>query len=321
MEGEDSIIADLDDLREVLSITQNFDGLPKFKAEFYNMIFYPCFANKTEPDTNNKEGKDRKEEEIIAVTTRQLCDYYKEIKKKPITTDNLKHTYLNQLINEGIIDYTESKINTRQNIYYPLVTDSLSIESIMSPIDKDSQQSSNINGKITINITEGWIFQEIIGLIRYRLDQGNISFVEYLKDQEKFQIWDNNWISEEKQHEEEKSTGRARRTIITIGEFITKYVDIFSKPIDNKPSNILLDFAKRSLFLSILAKIDSIDKKDKKFFKCYHCPSEYQTKKEYTMHCHNKHPKLPMYPELSLIELMGLKPQGNSWESSDKEDG
>ena len=40
MEGESSIIANLEDLREVLSITQNFDGLPKFKAEFFNDIFY-----------------------------------------------------------------------------------------------------------------------------------------------------------------------------------------------------------------------------------------------------------------------------------------
>lgn len=55
-------------------------------------------------------------------------------------TDNLKQTYLNQLINEGIIDYTQSKINGRENIYYPLVTESLSLLSIMSPIDNVSQQ-------------------------------------------------------------------------------------------------------------------------------------------------------------------------------------
>ena len=103
MEGESSIIANLEDLREVLSITQNFDGLPKFKAEFFNDIFLPCFAKKTEPDSkNNDEDNNKKEEEIIAVTTRELCDYSRKLEKKPISTDNLKHTYLNQLINEGI---------------------------------------------------------------------------------------------------------------------------------------------------------------------------------------------------------------------------
>ena len=46
MEGQSSIIADLNDLREVLSITQNFDGLPKFKAEFFNDIFYRVFKKR-----------------------------------------------------------------------------------------------------------------------------------------------------------------------------------------------------------------------------------------------------------------------------------
>ena len=142
LEGETCVIAEVEDLKEVLSITQNFDGIPKFKAEFFNDILYPCFAKKTAPDSNNKaeDDKSRKEEEIIAVTTRQLCDYYKEIKGKPISSDNLKHIYLNELVNEGIIDYTESKINSKQYIYYPLVSDLLSMISIMDSIDVDSQQ-------------------------------------------------------------------------------------------------------------------------------------------------------------------------------------
>ena len=155
MEGESSIIANLEDLREILSITQNFDGLPKFKVEFFNDIFYPCFANKTEPDSKkNDKGETIKEEEIIVVTTRQLCDYYKEIYKKPISTDNLKHTYLNQLTNEGIIDYTGSKIDTRQNIYYPLVTEKIWITSITNPIDNYLPNSLPIYEKIRTNITE-----------------------------------------------------------------------------------------------------------------------------------------------------------------------
>ena len=81
MEGQRSIIADLNDLREVLAITQNFDGLPKFKAEFFNDIFLPCYHNKTEVDSNNKEDKSRKEEDIIAVTTRQLQNIIKKSRK------------------------------------------------------------------------------------------------------------------------------------------------------------------------------------------------------------------------------------------------
>src|SRR5687768_11399225 len=83
-----------------------------------------------------------------------------KIKKKPISTDNLKHTYLNQLINEGLIDYTGSKIDTRQNIYYPLVTEKISITSIINPIDNYLPHSLPIYEKIITNITKEWISHE-----------------------------------------------------------------------------------------------------------------------------------------------------------------
>ena len=51
-----------------------------------------------------------------------------------------------------------------------------------------------------------------------------------------------------------------------------------------------------------------------KMFKCYRCRSEFSTKNEYTRHCLTSHPKQPMYPELSLIEMMGLEPKENPWE-------
>ncbi|MGD1836849.1 MAG: hypothetical protein ACPKPY_02170 [Nitrososphaeraceae archaeon] len=249
IEGETSIIADISDLKEVLSITQNFDGIPKFKIEFYNEIFLLCYQAKTEPDSNIDNSKT---EEIIAVTTKQLCEFFKEKKGKPISTDNLKRTYLNQFINEGLIDYTESKIHSRQYIYYPLVTESLSISSIMSPIDKVSQQKSTIYEKIIQNTSKEWIFCAIMRLLRYRLDQTSYPLFDYIEDKEKFWILDNNQASEERNNE-------GNTNFITIGEFVDKYAVGFSTPIDNKPSPILLSFAKRSPFLSILSKIDNID--------------------------------------------------------------
>jgi hypothetical protein len=222
MEGQRSIIADLNDLKEVLAITQNFDGLPKFKAEFFNDIFLPCFNKKTEVDSNNKEDKSRKEEDIIAVTTRQLAEYYKEDKKKPIPTDNVKNVYLNQLINEGLVDYLPSKVDSRQNIYYPLVTEKIPIIPIMDPIGNLSQQKSPIYEKITTKISKDWIFSEIRGLVRYRLDKGtDTDFENYVNDPERFQILDNNGILEEN---DEEKTDSIRD--ITIQDFVDKYTDI-----------------------------------------------------------------------------------------------
>ncbi len=52
-----------------------------------------------------------------------------------------------------------------------------------------------------------------------------------------------------------------------------------------------------------------------KMFKCYRCTSEFSTKDEYTRHCLTSHPKQAMYPELSLITIMGIEPKGNPWET------
>ena len=76
------------------------------------------------------------------------------------------------MINEGIIDYTGSKVDSRQNIYYPLVTEKISITSITNPIDNYLPNSYQFMKKLQKNITEDWILNEITGLARYRLDQG-----------------------------------------------------------------------------------------------------------------------------------------------------
>ena len=57
--------------------------------------------------------------------------------------------------------------------------------------------------------------------------------------------------------------------------------------------------------------------KEGKSLKCHYknCNNkEYLSLKDYNIHCHSSHPKQPMYPELSLIKMMGLEPKGNPWE-------
>jgi len=58
-----------------------------------------------------------------------------------------------------------------------------------------------------------------------------------------------------------------------------------------------------------------------KTFKCHHknCDNfneEFSTLYEYNVHCHTRHKKYPLHPELSLIKLIGegLEPRGNPWE-------
>ncbi len=51
------IIEDLNDLKEVLSITQSFDGILKYKIDFFNNIFYPLYKSKLEPNAKGDRKK------------------------------------------------------------------------------------------------------------------------------------------------------------------------------------------------------------------------------------------------------------------------
>lgn len=115
---ENLVISDLEDLHEVLHITQHLSGIPPYKLRIFKEIFLELYKSKEEP---NKSKDGTKEEHIIAVTSRQICDYYKEKTRKTITSNNLKQNYLNEYINNGLIDDDDSVIDNRQKVYYPIV--------------------------------------------------------------------------------------------------------------------------------------------------------------------------------------------------------
>ncbi|MGB6531125.1 MAG: hypothetical protein WBF33_23705 [Candidatus Nitrosopolaris sp.] len=111
--GSESLaIADIDeDLHEVLHITQNLTGIPPYKLKFFKEVFLPLHKSKQAPD---KSTDNNKQERIIALTTRELCEDYKEKTGKTITTNNLKQNYLNEFIHNGLIDEEESALDRRQ---------------------------------------------------------------------------------------------------------------------------------------------------------------------------------------------------------------
>jgi hypothetical protein len=209
LENETSVIADLDDLREVLSITQNFDGIPKYKKDFFDDVFYPCYKEKTTPNSN---ADGTKSEEIIAVTTKQLCEFYEKVKGKSINSDILKKTYLNELLNNELIDCESSLINPRQYIYYPLVEPALldntatanntdnsneegraSIASKSGHFDQLLHKIPSIYEKIIKKVDETWLFYEIMQLISHRINLGKIKgpLADFLNNNDRFWIMDN----------------------------------------------------------------------------------------------------------------------------------
>ena len=98
----------------MLHITQHLSGIPPYKLKFFKEFFLPLYNSKQTPDTNPDDNG--KQERVIAVTTRELCEYYKEKTGKTITTNNLKQNYLNEYVNNAFIDEEDSVLDKRQKI-------------------------------------------------------------------------------------------------------------------------------------------------------------------------------------------------------------
>lgn len=117
-------IATYDDLKEALFLMDYANGVRPYILDWYSNVFLNSFKAKTEPDSKLVKKDDIRAEDRIALTTQELVEATKEIQCKTLTTKRMLETYLEPLMNEGYIDKQESKINHRNNIYYPIVSDS-----------------------------------------------------------------------------------------------------------------------------------------------------------------------------------------------------
>jgi hypothetical protein len=191
---EKLVVATLEDLAEALHITQNVSGIPTHKVQFYRDIFNPLYYSKTVPDM-----KDGKEEKRIGVTTSQLCKYYKSIHGKTITSNNLKQTFLNELINNGYIDEEDSELDRRQKIYFPLVdiSSEQTISNYVNPNGMDNflQYKKIILPKNCKENPDNWLKFEILELLKHPIQlekfqlldlNGNETCIcQFIKDYEK----------------------------------------------------------------------------------------------------------------------------------------
>lgn len=261
LEGNEiSVIADLTDLKETLSIVQNFDGIPRQKVEFFNDVLSPLYKSKTEPNTSADGSK---KEDIIAVTTKELCNFYKEKKGKIINTDNLKKTFLNELENNEIIDREVSKIHGQQYIYYPLVEpfdnnntngESSSFSSNLGQFDQISQYSSTIYEKTISNLSEKQLIYEIEQVFPHRIDMTNFTTESKEKELEVYLDM----------HTDELKIldVNANDTIIITRQFIQDYLsEKVQSRFDDKRSPNTPPFDKTSHFSSNLGNFDEKDEK------------------------------------------------------------
>ena len=177
MGNETMSISTYKDLEEVLKFTQNISGIPSYKLDFFTTIFIPLFNLKYEPDSIIEKNDDITEERI-ALNTTELSEYYKKIKFKTITTDNIKKTYLSELKNNGLIDEIDSKIDKRRKIYFPIVDIShFQKNRNYTNLEENDNNLQFFRIKASDNykiIDDNWLKIEIMGLLKYGIGQTNI---------------------------------------------------------------------------------------------------------------------------------------------------
>lgn len=113
-----------------------------------------------------------------------MCEYYKSVYGKAITTNNLKQTYLNELINNGYIDEENSELDKRGKIYFPIVDISneerIANYNNQQGMDNFLQYNRIVLPKNCTDIPDNWLKFAILELLKYPIQL------------EKFQLLDKN---------------------------------------------------------------------------------------------------------------------------------
>ena len=156
----------------------------------------------TEPDFKNKDGK-LITEKRIAVTTEQLIEKTGEVNNRPFNGKQILDTYIYPLLNQGYIDKTESELDKRSNIYYPVI---VTTPKNIKLFENDS--SNNLSQKTKLIVEDTTIYpskeyliskiQEVLGylennnlIIKIKDHDGNEISVEelverYYKDPQEY---------------------------------------------------------------------------------------------------------------------------------------
>lgn len=113
-------IATFEDLKETLELMERGgSNIRPYIADWYNQVFLPLFLGEN-GEVKIAENDENLSENYVSVTSTQLRDKTKEVKGTSISSDDLRHKYIDPLVNQGLIDKARSEIRKSENIYFPV---------------------------------------------------------------------------------------------------------------------------------------------------------------------------------------------------------
>jgi hypothetical protein len=217
--SESYVIAMLEDLSEVLHITQNMSGIPEHKLRFYEDTFLKLYRSKY--GSGGIIGNTDSGGEMSGLTTRELSDFYNKEnngKKKPISPDNLKKSYLEELMNNNYIGAQRERGDSGKYYFYSLIEmedeqdiPRNRIKDVPETETNEDKQFENITNsskskefddlfhfkriqlpKNCINIPENWLLFGVLGIANYRIDLGKMQgcIADFLNNHNDFKLID-----------------------------------------------------------------------------------------------------------------------------------
>lgn len=161
-------IATLEDLNEALSITQNYAGIATHKMDFFSYDLYTVYKAKMLSGTAEEDG----------VTTKEMSEAHKLRARRTMNSDNIRKSFLYELMNNGYIEEEVSVIDKRRKIYRPLIEPELEPEKIQKL--RESVQSHNLLQPSIIilpkncnMVPQNWLVVEILGFLKCRITPGD----------------------------------------------------------------------------------------------------------------------------------------------------
>lgn len=327
-----------EDLDESMFLMEYADGVRPYVLEWYYDVFLEAFNEKTVPDfrtvTNNKGEDIKVEEKMIALTTEDLVQKTKQVYNRVCTKHQIRDTYIYPLINQGYIDETDSELDKRQKILYPLIVlDKSSKNERLHDKNKSLnlfQQSKILIENHELYPSREYIISQIEALLRCviqtpffktkqikLLDHNGQQIITLDQENKEVDVAELGELVDTYYHNPEDhfhfSDGEKENNFDKNGFEISHFQN--TKITSESQQNSGNDIENATQSLEEPGKLsDDKNISQSLSFPCYYCDYDTDSKEHYEGHVVMRHGHSTAYPNKAEIEKLGLKAQGKSWE-------
>jgi len=113
-----SIITSIEDIDNTTTILKEISTLPPEKIKFFDKVFKNAILENLDSYSDSYgNGSSNNNEENVSLTSKELAIKYTSVFKKPTTAKKIVESYLEPLVDEGLLESKPNPDNKKQNYY------------------------------------------------------------------------------------------------------------------------------------------------------------------------------------------------------------